>query len=128
MNNLTISSIDWFSANEDADVTLASDAGTVVAFCSQCSYTVGQAVPNLLHPVMVDALESPYLQDWPVDEKALVGAERLERHGSSGYRGCGKVMDQTEGLVQVHGFVFNFGDVPAGADVVRFQFHRLDLW
>lgn len=128
MSYLTISSINWLSDSEDADVTLSSDVTTVVAFCFQCSYKVGQTVPNLLHPVMVGELQSPYLQDWPADEKALVSAERLERHGSSGYRGCGEVVDQAEGLVQVRGFVFNFGDVPAGAETVRFQFDRLDLW
>ncbi|MCT8173938.1 hypothetical protein [Variovorax sp. CY25R-8] len=128
MSHLTILSINWLSDGEDADVTLSSDVATVVAFCFQCSYKVGQTVPNLLHPVMVDELESPYLQDWPTDEKALAGAERLECHGSYGYRGCGEVVDQAEGLVQACGFVFDFGDVPAGAEIVRFQFDRLDLW
>lgn len=101
---------------------------TVVAFCFQCSYKVGQTVPNLLHPVMVSELESQYLRDWPADEKALASAEQLECHGSYRYRGCGEVVDQAEGLVRARGFVFHFGDVPAGAETVRFQFDRLDLW
>ena len=127
-SHLTISSINWLSDSGDADVTLSSDVATVVAFCFQCSYKVGQTVPNLLHPAMVNELESPYLQDWPADKKALAGAERLKCHGSYGYRGRGEVIDQAEGLVQARGFVFNFEDVPAGAETVRFQFDRLDLW
>ncbi|MDM0100902.1 hypothetical protein QTI51_26730 [Variovorax sp. J22G73] len=48
MSHLTISSINWLSDSGDADVTLSSDVATVVAFCFQCSYKVGQTVPNLL--------------------------------------------------------------------------------
>ena len=51
-SHLTISSINWLSDSGDADVTLSSDVATVVAFCFQCSYKVGQTVPNLLHPAM----------------------------------------------------------------------------
>jgi hypothetical protein len=128
IKHLTIDRVDRLSADdEEADVTLSSEGGTVVAFCHPCAFVVGQLVPNLLRPFGVSELRAPYLEDWPSDDKARLGAERLERHGQLGYRGCGKVVDRTAGLVGVLGFVLDFGDLPP-SDVVEFQFGRLDLW
>ncbi|WP_093217453.1 MULTISPECIES: hypothetical protein [unclassified Variovorax] len=131
LKHLTIDRIERPSADdEEADVTLSSEQSTVVAFCHPCAYVAGQLVPNLLRPSGVTELRAPYLEDWPADEKIRLSAERLEQYGQYGqfgYRGCGRVVDRTAGLVRVFGFVLDFGDLPA-ADVVEFQFDRLDLW
>lgn len=128
LKHLTIERIERpFADDEEADVTLSSKESTVVAFCHPCAYVAGQLIPNLLRPFGVTELRAPYLEDWPADEKTRLSAERLEQYGPFGYRGCGRVVDRTAGLVGVLGFVLDFGDLPA-ADVVEFQFDRLDLW
>ncbi|MEH3087900.1 MAG: hypothetical protein PGN26_15505 [Xylophilus ampelinus] len=76
---------------------------------------------------MADAVQSPYFEDWPPDEKAAVSTARLEGNDHSGFEGCGKVIDESAGLVEVLGFVFDFGEAPPGAEVVQFRFKRLDM-
>lgn len=126
MNEMSVVGIDWIG-EDSADLTLANGVSTVVAFCHPCSYQLGQTIHDALHPVEVDELQSPYFQDWPPDEKAMAGAPRLERYCRSGYCGCGKVIDESAGLVEVLGFVFDFGETPAGAEVVQFRFARLNV-
>lgn len=46
-----------------------------------------------------------YFSDWPDDKKQKLHAEWFERIGHYAYRGRGRVIDQTEGLIEVQGFI-----------------------
>ncbi len=128
MRDLLVTNVERFDAtSESASVTLTSDAGEVVAFCFPCSCEPGASVPNRLHVLDTTKLQSPFLDDWPDDERELAAKERLHRTGEFAYGGCGKVIDPSAGLVLVQGFVFDFGEVPAGAEFVEFEVTRLDL-
>ncbi|WP_431256887.1 hypothetical protein ACQ86G_19615 [Roseateles chitinivorans] len=102
---------------EAASVTLTSEAGELVAFCFPCGLVAGSRVPNRLSPLDVPVLQSAYLDDWPQETRAVSGGDRLQRDGHYGYSGTGQVIDAERGWVLVHGFVIDFGDVPAGARI-----------
>jgi hypothetical protein len=66
-----------------------------------------------------------YLSDWPKSQKEAFSQEWIERTGHYTYRGRGRVIDQTEGLVEVQGFVI---EMPLLSDeYVDFEISRLDL-
>ena len=111
---------------EAASVTLASGAGTVVAFCYPCELAVGSRVSNRLS-VLDAEVQAAYLSDWPADERIAASKDRLERVGPYEYEGTGRVVDEELGLVLVQGFVIDFGAVLAGAGHVEFKIVRLDL-
>jgi hypothetical protein len=112
---------------EAASVTLSSGFGEVVAFCFPCKLVAGSRVPNRLFPLDVLTLQSAYFDDWPAEERDLLGRDRLERHGHFEYRGTGEVIDAERGLVLVQGFLIDFGEVLAGARHVEFSVTRLDV-
>jgi len=128
MHDLLITGIERFdSTSESASVTLESDGGQAVAFCFPCDYEAGTRVPNRLYVLDAPKLQSPYFDDWGDAEKALASREWLRRIQGYSYAGCGKVIDARDGLVQVCGFIFDFGEVPAGTEFVEFEITRLDL-
>lgn len=106
-------------------MALTSDQGEVTAFCHPCSLVPGQRIPNRLKVLDVRLLQSPYCDDWPEDERARLGQDRLIRKGHYQYVGTGQVVDAERGLVLVAGFVIDFGDVPA-VDHVEFDILRFD--
>ncbi|SHN37349.1 hypothetical protein [Rhizobacter sp. OV335] len=128
MHDLLITKIERFNpTSESASVTLGCVDGQVVAFCFPCSYEVGDLVPNRLYVLDSTKLQSPYFNDWADEEQAQASRERLHRTRDYAYSGCGKVIDPHDGLVQVCGFILDFGDVPPGAEFVEFDITRLDL-
>ncbi|MEN3294378.1 MAG: hypothetical protein V7642_3631 [Burkholderiales bacterium] len=58
--------------------------------------------------------------------KDASSSERLDRLENYPYRGCGRVIDQAEGLVEVLGFIVDFGSVPCDGPV-EFEIERLSL-
>ena len=123
MDTLVVKAIARFG--DSAEVTLDSGKGEVVAFCYLCDLSVGQVVPNRLHG-MTEHAEAAYLSDWPERLKSERSIERLDRIGGFAYRGCGQVVDQAEGLVEVLGFVLELGELPCTGSV-EFECTRLDL-
>lgn len=113
--------------SEDAFVTLNSESGQVVAFCFPCAYEPGEYVGNHLYADLATDLQSPYFDDWPADERERASRERLDRTGGHSYSGCGRVVDAGKGLVQVRGFVIDFGEVPSGAEFVEFEVTRFSF-
>ncbi|HZF98035.1 MAG TPA: hypothetical protein VEY92_07295 [Pseudoxanthomonas sp.] len=108
-----------------AEVTLTSANAELIAFCFPGEVSEGDRVPNLLY-AFDSSVQAAYLMDWPEDKKLLAGAERLERIGPSGYRGCGRVVDEQAGLVEVFGFVIQFEEVPWDGPV-EFECMRIDF-
>ena len=126
MKPLLVSRVERFSPGDDsAEVTLRSELGELVAFSYPCSVETGAYVPNRLH-VLDGDIKAAYLSDWPEDLRFERSAERIERTGPFSYRGVGRVIDQSEGLVHVLGFVLDFGDVPCDGPV-EFECLRVDL-
>jgi hypothetical protein len=128
MDTLVVKKVERFwPDDESAEVTLASGKGEMVAFSYPCDLSEGQVVPNLLHGIVED-LRSAYLSDWPESVKGSLCVERLERIGPLGYRGCGRVIDQSAGLVEVLGFILDLGTLPCSG-TVEFECTRIDfLW
>ena len=128
MNNLVVIDVERYDAtSESASVTLSSGLAEVVAFCFPCSCERGDAVPNVLHVLDATKLQTPFFDDWPEADRDAATRDLLNRTGPFAYSGCGKVVDSKAGLVLVRGFVFDFGEVPAGAEFVEFEITRLDL-
>jgi hypothetical protein len=71
-------------------------------------------------------VRAAYLEDWPDEDKAAASIQRLERYGTFSYRGVGRVVDQQEGLIEVKGFIIDFGDLPWDG-AVEFVCTRIDL-
>ncbi|MBI3345723.1 MAG: hypothetical protein HY020_00755 [Burkholderiales bacterium] len=128
MRDLSVAEVERVDpTSEDAFVTLNSESGQVIAFCFPCAHEVGDQVANLVYADGVEELQSPYLEDWPVEDRELASRERLDRTGAHSYSGCGRVISSDDGLVQVCGFILDFGEVPSGAAFVEFVVTRLSL-
>jgi hypothetical protein len=129
MNDLLVAHVEPFSGagDECVSVTLKSTCGEIVAFCHLGSCSVGDRVPNLLHSGTDHDVRVPFFLDWPEEEKERLSREWLERTSHFGYRGCGRCINEAEGLVEVNGFVIEFGEVPWDGPV-EFEIARLDLW
>jgi hypothetical protein len=109
---------------EAASITLQSEQGEIVVFCHPCSLKIGDAVENRLSVLDADVCAA-YLSDWSEDAKEAVSSEHLDRIGQYAYRGRGRVIDSTEGLVEVQGFVIEMGARYEG--YVDFEITRLDF-
>jgi len=77
--------------------------------------------------------EAACLDDWPAELKAERSVERLEPWVGEGrdewsWRGCGRLVDAGQGIVDVLGFKIECAglDVPAGA-AVAFACERVSL-
>lgn len=126
MKSITVIAVEPYSpGDESASVTLSSGKGEVSAFCWPCSLSVGDVIENRLSTLDGYA-HAAYLSDWPDDEKEALSAEWIERTGNYSYRGRGRVLDISEGLVEVNGFVIELGDV-LGEGHVDFEIARLDV-
>lgn len=126
MKPLLVLRVDRFTqGDESAEVTLRSDASELVAFSFPCDLEVGEEIPNRLN-VLDGNTKSAYLDDWPDDLRNDKSVERIERTGPFSYRGVGRVIDQRAGLVQVLGFVLDFGEVPCQGHV-EFECMRVDV-
>jgi hypothetical protein len=126
MKSLLVTRVQPFTPDsESAEVTLQSERGEITVFSHPCEVKVGDTVPN--HVFSMDAeAQAAFLHDWPEDEQDQRSAERLERIGTFSYRGCGRVVNQSEGLIEVLGFVIDLGDVPCDGPI-EFECKRLDL-
>lgn len=125
MDTLVVKRVE--SLGESAEVTLASDRGEIVAFCHPCNLVAGQRVPNRLHGAC-ESVKAAFLTDWPEEAKLLRAAERLESVGSFTYRGCGKVRDQSGGLVEVLGFIVDVGEALPFDGPLEFESMRISIW
>lgn len=124
MDKLTVILVDP-PDDEDASVTLRSEKGEVVAFCWPCDLQVGDVIENRLSAALGGNVLATYFSDWPDDKKETLSTEWIERIGHYEYRGRCQVIDQTEGLVEVQGFVIEM-DVQSDGHV-DFNIARLDL-
>lgn len=126
MRSITVSAVSSYTPGDEcAEITLASERGEIVAFCFPCALKVGDVIPNRLS-ILDGEVRAAYLLDWSDAAKAESSSEKLERIGTYAYRGCGVVVNQVEGLVEVHGFVIDFGEVPCDGPV-EFEIERLDV-
>lgn len=126
MKNITVVAVEPYSpGDESATVTLSSGKGEVAVFCWPCSLSVGDVIENRLSTLDGYAYAT-YFSDWPDDEKEALSTEWLERTGNYSYKGRGRVLDISEGLVEVNGFVIELGDV-LGEGHVDFEIARLDV-
>lgn len=64
--------------------------------------------------------------DWPESLKLERSIERLDRIEGFAYRGCGQVVDQATGLVEVLGFVLELDELPC-TGFVEFECARLSI-
>ena len=123
---ITVVSVEPFSpTDESASVTLSSGSGEIVAFCWPCNLSVGDVIENRLYTLEGHARAS-YLSDWLPDDVEALSFERLERTGNYSYKGRARVVDESEGLVEVHGFVLEFPDLSCDGHV-DFEIVRLDV-
>ena len=126
MRELVVVRVDPFApGSESAEVTLSCGEAEVVAFCFPCFYRAGDRVPNLLHAMDGQAI-TPFLSDWPDDEKQRLSEERIERKAGFGYQGCGSTFSFNKGRIVVCGFVIELGELPWDGPV-EFDVERLDL-
>jgi hypothetical protein len=126
MEKLSVIAIEPYSpGDESASVKLSSGKGEVVAFCWPCSLGVGDVVDNRLSTLDGNA-RAAYLSDWPSDEIEALSSERLERTGNYSYKGRGRVLDVSEGLIEVNGFVIALNGV-MDVGYVDFEILRLDV-
>lgn len=123
MDTLLVKAVERFG--DSAEVTLDSGNGEIVAFSYPCDLSVGQRVPNLVYG-MTEYVAAAYLSDWPESLKSERSIERLDRIEGFAYRGCGQVVDQAAGLVEVLGFVLELDDLPC-TGFVEFECARLDI-
>lgn len=123
MDTLTVILVDP-PDHESASVTLRSEKGEVVAFCWPCDFKVGDVIENRLSVLDGDVVAT-YLSDWPDDEKESLSKEWIERIAHHAYRGRGRVVDQTKGLVEVQGFIIEMDVLSDG--YVDFNIVRLDV-
>ncbi|WP_447894968.1 hypothetical protein [Vreelandella sp. GE22] len=126
MKSLLVSHVEPFSlGDESASVLLQSKSEELVVFSYPCDVKPGDEVPNQLSVIDGDA-KAAYLDDWSNEIKKERAAERIERTGPFSYRGVGYVAEQSSGLIEVLGFVLDFGEVPC-AGHVEFECLRVDL-
>ncbi|MCP1626334.1 hypothetical protein [Pseudomonas nitroreducens] len=126
MNTLLVEHVEPYSpGSESASVTLKSSHGEIEVFCYPCDLKAGDRVENFLFALDADA-RAASLSDWSSDEVEEREKERLEKVGPYAYRGCGRVLDRTSGLVEVLGFQIELGAVPCDG-AVEFEISRLDL-
>jgi hypothetical protein len=126
MKSLVVTRVQPFTPDsESAEVTLQSERGEITVFSYPCDVKVGDTVPNHIFSMDAEA-QAAFLQDWPEHEQNKRSSERLERIGTFSYRGCGRVVNQSEGLVEVLGFIIDIGDVPCDGPI-EFECKRLDL-
>lgn len=125
MNQLTVKNVEFYG-DETASVTLENENSSVEVFCHLCEYSKGDKVNNLLRVLDAD-VKAAYLSDWPVEMIEEASKERIEKTGPYSYVGCGKVIDENEGIIEVQGFRIDVGEVPCQG-AVEFEIDRLDLW
>lgn len=126
MHTLLVERVDPYAAgDESASVTLRSADGEIVVFCYPCELKAGDRVANHLSALDSDA-RAASLSDWPEDEVEASSKERLEKVGPYSYRGCGRVLDQESGPIEVLGFRIELGEVPCDG-AVEFECMRVDL-
>ena len=126
MNSLTVIRVEPFSeGSESASVTLRSAHGEKTVFSYPCEVKVGDLIPNKLYGILSEA-QAAYLSDWSDEEKLLRSEHRLEKTGPFGYRGCGHVIDQPSGTIEVFGFRVELGEVPCDGPI-EFECERIDL-
>jgi hypothetical protein len=123
-NSLTVVLVDP-PDEEAASVTLRSAQGReLVAFCHPCNLQIGDVIDNRLFVLEAD-VRAAYFSDWPEAEKDALSSECIERTGHYAYRGRGRVINEDEGLVEIHGFLIEMGALSDG--FVDFEITRLDL-
>ena len=126
MSTLLVERVEPYAPDdESASVTLKSAHGEIVVFCYPCELKAGDRVSNHLSALDADA-QAASLSDWPEDLKEERALERLEKVGPYAYRGCGRVIDQELGLVEVLGFRIELGEVPCEG-AVEFECMRIDI-
>lgn len=124
MKNLIVTAIESIGG-ESASVTLQSDHAEIVAFSHPCCLKIGEAVENRLS-ILDGKVRAAYLSDWPDETKQALSAHKIERVKNYAYRGIGMVVNEAEGLVDVLGFVIDFGTVPC-AGAVEFEIERINI-
>lgn len=126
MGKLSVITVEPYSPGDDsASVKLSSGKGEVVAFCWPCSLGVGDVVENRLSTLGGNA-RAAYLPDWPSHEIEALSSELLEHTGNYSYKGRGRVLDASDGLIEVNGFVIELSGV-MDVDYVDFEILRLDV-
>jgi len=126
MNTLVVTHVEPFSQGSDsAEVTLTGKLGEITVFCYPCDLKVGDIVPNHLSGSATEAFAA-YLSDWPEDLRAAKAKERLERTGPFSYRGCGRVINKSAGLIEVFGFIIEIDDIPCNGPI-EFELERVSL-
>ena len=125
MAKLTVISVEPFTpGDESASVTLSSGTHEVVAFCWPCALSVGEVIENRLS-ILDGSAVTAHLADWLEEEKAS-SSEWIEHIGNYAYRGRGRVIAESEGTVEVMGFVIEFGNV-LGSGYADFEIERLNI-
>jgi hypothetical protein len=126
MSTLLVERVDPYAPGDEcASVTLKSANAEIVVFCHLCELKVGDRVANHLSALDAEA-QAASLSDWPDDMQEEQAQERLEKVGPYAYRGCGRVLDQESGLIEVLGFHIELGAVPCDG-AVEFECMRIDL-
>ena len=124
-NQLTVKDIEFYS-DETATVTLENEISAIEVFCHLGEYAIGDKVNNHLNALDAN-VKAAYLHDWPAKMIAEASKERIEQTGPYSYVGCGKVIDEEQGIIEVRGFLIELDDVPCNR-YVEFEINRLDLW
>ena len=126
MKRLIVSAVEPYSfGDECASVTLCSGQAEIVVFSHPCDLKIGETVENRLS-ILDGKVRSAYLSDWSDEAKKALSVQKLERIDHYAYRGTGQVINEAEGLVEVLGFIIDFGSVPCDG-AVEFEVARLDV-
>ena len=126
MKRLIVSAVEPYSVGDEcASVTLCSGQAEIVAFSHQCDLKIGEKIENRLS-ILDGEVRSAYLSDWSDEAKKALSVHKLERIDHYAYRGTGQVINEPEGLVEVLGFIIDFGSVPCDG-AVEFEIDRFDI-
>jgi hypothetical protein len=126
IETITVVLVERFSpGDESASVTLSSGIGEIVAFCWPCGLNVGDVIENRLSTLEGHG-RAAYFSDWPSDEIEALSFEWIKRTGNYSYKGRARVVDRSDGLVEVCGFMLELGDVLCDGHV-DFEIVRLDV-
>ena len=117
-----VEAITWLSeAAQEAEVTVRSRSGKLLAFCQPCELSVGQVIASPIH-----AFVAREIQLAPQAEPSICAMDGF-RHSV-----VGTLTDRAQQLVQSCGFTIQIDDyLPGGiqaGDIVSFECGRLDIW
>ncbi|AOL07243.1 hypothetical protein DF044_31945 [Burkholderia contaminans] len=127
MEQVVVTHVAAYSADSEcAAVTLRCGEHEIAVFSFGGEARVADIVQTPVLAVDCD-VRAACLDDWPDDARRAASRQWIGKTGNPyGYRGCGRVIDREQGLINVVGFTLDVGELPCDG-AVEFECLRLDL-